>query len=227
MSDIEQILVLPRAELFGGDWPQGYLPLDPEAAAALLERVRRAGRFHPRPAAEADPSLKQPIPYCLLRCGSEWFWIQRRSQGSEARLHGCYSVGLGGHIGPEDGTAGDPALVQRGLWRELREELHLEHLPPAQLGTPLPLLGLINDDSNPVGQVHFGLVFCLEVPPESRDAVKIREISKLRGAFGGLPHFRDLWQDPGRFESWSRLALEAFLFPPHHRGDATSATESV
>lgn len=46
----------------------------------------------------------------------------------------------------------------RGLRRELREEVKF---PP---GAVLSLLGAINDDSNPVGEVHFGLAFMLAVP---------------------------------------------------------------
>ena len=62
----ERVLVVPRDGYFGGDWPQGFVPLDPEAAQDLATDWSRAGRFVDRPAAEEDPSLKQPIPYCIL-----------------------------------------------------------------------------------------------------------------------------------------------------------------
>ena len=61
--------------------------------------------------------------------------------------------------------AGDGSLLERGLRRELQEELVLDHVPPVEL------LGFINDDANAVGSVHFGVAFHLAVD----DPVGIRE----------------------------------------------------
>jgi len=209
----ERVLVVPRDGYFGGDWPQGFVSLDPESARNLAEDWSRSGRFVDRAAAEQDPSQKQPIPYCILTRGPEIFVVQRRKQGSEGRLHGKLSIGLGGHIGPEDGPENDPGLVARGLQRELSEELHgVDHLAPGA-----QLVGMLNDDSNPVGKVHAGLVFRLEVP-KSGPPVAIREISKLTGAFQPLVELRQLWQDSKSFETWSVLAFEALFNLPQQGG---------
>ena len=63
------------------------------------------------------------------------------------------------------------------------------------------LIGFINDDSSPVGQVHLGVVHLidLDVP-----FVRSREAAIAAGGFAAVA---DLWADYERFETWSRFAL--------------------
>jgi predicted NUDIX family phosphoesterase len=111
--------------------------------------------------------------------------------------------------------------------RELSEEVH--GLGPHAASARL--IGLINDDSNPVGEVHVGLVYLLELPrraePSGTEEIRIREISKLSGGFRPLVEIQELWQDPGRFETWSRFVVEAILKPPSEGGNHPSSTLSV
>lgn len=233
---VEQVFAAPRAAFFGGAWPQGFVPLDPTAGERFLAALQTRGRFLDRGRAELDPDFKQPIPYCLIATDAgRLLVVRRRRQGSEARLHGQFSVGLGGHLGPEDGPPLEPAFVGRGLRRELEEELvlplsALRREPAGPLDPPgatLEMLGLINDDSNAVGQVHVGIVFRLTLPAPAEEEVRVREISKLEGAFQGLPQVRELWQYPRHFESWSQIVLGELFFAPRPRGDRRSATESA
>lgn len=214
----ERVLVVPRGNYFGGDWPQGFVPLDPEDANNLAEEWSRAGRFVDRAQAEQDPAFKQPIPYCILTRGADIFVVRRRKQGTEGRLHGLYSIGLGGHVGPQDGPEGDPRLVANGLRRELCEELH----GVDNLACKAHLLGLLNDDSNAVGAVHAGLVYRLEVPQSHQtlraQPISVRETSKLAGGFKPLVEMQELWQDSHRFETWSMLVLGALFKPPTDGG---------
>lgn len=225
-----EVLVTDRSALFGGDWPQGFLPLDPAAGQALLATAASHARFVDRPTAEANPAWKQWIPYCMLRqvgapCqpGSapaitHVFCVRRTRGQSETRLHGAYSLGLGGHIEPADGlpTGSDPGTYfARALARELQEELALEFAsPPLPTGQPGPtprLVGLLNDDSTPVGSVHAGLVYVLDLPagqPQTT-GLQIREISKMAGGWGSLAELRILWQDRTQFETWSQWLVEA------------------
>lgn len=191
--------------------------------ATGLER----SRFEPRTRAELTPAWKQWIPYCVLRrvdaqgAVEQVFWVTRLPKHGERRLHGARSIGLGGHIGPEDGTpaaatgqdaanraaAAAAGYFTRALWRELHEELVLE-LPPSL--SPR-FLGLLVDDATPVGQVHAGLVYLLDLPTAAAGPpkVQIREISKLTGSWGSLVELRRLWQDRTRFETWTQLLIEA------------------
>lgn len=198
---METIWIVPRQSLFGGDWPQGFVPATELPLADLRLSIERHGRAVPRPQAEATPAWKQPIAYCVVVSGDSVLCAERLAAQGEARLHGMLSLGFGGHVDAGDLRPGAD-LVQTSLDRELEEELGL-----APDHARRRYLGLINDDSSPVGQVHFGLAFAQRVPtPKS---VVIRESSKMRGDFRRLVDPAGLWQDLPRFESWSRILLEA------------------
>lgn len=222
-----QVFVVDRSAFFGGVWPQGFVPIAADAAGAFLREAYARGRFADRPQAEATPAWKQWIPYCVLRCGvpsahgreaSECgvFVVWRTKGQAEARLHGACSIGIGGHVDPEDGTA--PAadgewFFRQALGRELAEELDLRHLD-----LPEPrFLGLLNDDATEVGLVHAGLVYRIDVPlplAVAREQLRIREISKMHGGFTHLVEFQELWQNPPQFESWSQMLVRAGIAGP-------------
>ena len=235
-----QVYVVDRTAFFGGDWPQGFVPIAQEAAPAFLERAFRLGRFVDRPLAEQTPAWKQWIPYCVLRCQpadaatdaapehrtsahpERGILCVRRTKGqSEARLHGSHSIGIGGHVEPEDQAVGVEVdggrFFAQALTRELREEIQF-----GDLEIPAPrFLGLINDDSTEVGRVHAGLAYALDLSMTLRQAqvgVRIREISKMHGGFGSLAEFRELWQDQAQFESWSQFLIHAGV--AGHMGDS-------
>ena len=55
-----------------------------------------------RKEAEGDKRYKQLIPYVLVICDDKILRYRRGKGGQETRLHGLYSVGIGGHISEED-----------------------------------------------------------------------------------------------------------------------------
>jgi predicted NUDIX family phosphoesterase len=188
----ELVLGVPR-DLLLGDWDwQGVrrLPTEPVLAA-----IQRHGTYRPRAEAEDDSTWKQVIPYLVLRDGPRLFLMQRTRAGGDARLHDRWSIGIGGHLNPGDGGP------LEGWRREWSEEIDAAFVPDVHL------LGFLNDDSTPVGSVHFGVV--LEADAAGRPAV-IREREKLTGRFAALEHalaVRD------RMETWSVLVLEALSEP--------------
>jgi len=189
----EQILVVPRARLFTGQSVHGFTTA---GAADYLARVREHGTFRLRGDMEEDPSMKQIIPYLVVRHGPQLFLFQRTTAGGEARLHGKFSIGVGGHINrPDVGGAMDP--VAAGLQRELEEELCIGGSWRTRL------VGVLNDDTNAVGQVHFGLVHVVEVA--SAD-IAVRESDTLTGRLADGAELRDLYD---RMETWSQLILDA------------------
>ena len=196
----ERVLVVDRSAHFGGDWPQGFVPLNPLAALELVRAFEASARFEPRARAESQPAWKQCIPYCVLGRGAEVFCVERHPTQGEGRLHGKLSIGIGGHVGPEDSPT-DGAL-HRALARELAEELVI----PSDWVTGARLVGLLNDDEDAVGSVHTGLVFVLACPPAA-PAPGIREISKMAGSFRPLAASAEAWQDAARLESWSAALL--------------------
>ena len=55
-----------------------------------------------RSEAEQDKRYKQLIPYVLVVCNDKILRYRRGRAGQETRLHGLFSVGIGGHISEED-----------------------------------------------------------------------------------------------------------------------------
>src|SRR5438477_12615443 len=58
--------------------------------------------YRNRSEAEQDRRYKQLIPYVLLVCQDRILRYRRGKGGQETRLHGLFSVGIGGHISDED-----------------------------------------------------------------------------------------------------------------------------
>jgi predicted NUDIX family phosphoesterase len=191
----ELVLVVPTDEAIrllgeGSTW-LGVRDGDPATVASL---VRERGAFRPRSEMESDETWKQVIPYPVLRDGDAWFLMRRTRAGGDVRLHDRWSIGVGGHVNPEDGAAdGD---LSAALRREWLEELVVDFVPTFRF------VGLLNDDTTPVGRVHLGLVY--EADAEGRP-VEIRETEKLAGSFVPTARVAEVLDD---LETWSRLAFE-------------------
>lgn len=163
-----------------------------------LPAVTAASRlvYRNRSEAEQDPRYKQLIPYVLLLCNGKVLRYQRGKGGQESRLHGLYSVGIGGHISEEDhGLFSTRGGYHEGMRRELMEEVAIEQEKEVAVG-------VINDDSTEVGRVHFGVV---HVMPVASEAVAGRRSGILRPEFIPLS---EAMKNPDAYESWSRFCLE-------------------
>ncbi|MCU0751915.1 MAG: hypothetical protein MUC40_02565 [Akkermansiaceae bacterium] len=193
----EQVLVVRRALLeeighFEGIRTQG---LD-QAVACLLDPVNHF--FMDRAAAEEDPSHKQLIPYCVFRCGDRILHYTRGKSGGESRLHAKISVGVGGHVNPVDTGGGKtgPDAYHAAVTREIEEELELPEEHSHRI------IALLNDDSNPVGQVHLGIVHLVDL---KSDVVTSREDALADLGFSPLAEL-----DGTRFgdlETWSAFCV--------------------
>lgn len=158
----EQVLVIPRRLLDGIGPFQGlcfdtarYLP------SIFAPRWARASGslFLPRSDVESDPAYKQLIPYVILVHPSGYIYSYLRL-GGESRLNLKRSIGVGGHINPQDAGLSSPRwhAYYRALCREVAEETAITdgHLSPP--------LALVNDDTTDVGRVHLGIVHLWRVP---------------------------------------------------------------
>ena len=183
----ERVYAVPRELLLGGITWRGVRTADIDE---ILNRLDR-GTFYARPAAEADATIKQIIPYLVLRDGDRIFLMKRTRAGGDARLHDHYSVGVGGHMNPGDES------VLLCLEREWREELLADFLPEFEF------FGLLNDDEVDVGRHHLGLVYLADA---SGRPVGVRETHKLSGAFESRPAVQAAYD---RMETWSQLVLDA------------------
>jgi predicted NUDIX family phosphoesterase len=186
MAD-ELVLGIPRERLPGG---LGWRGVRSAGVGGYLAEIERASEFRARGEVERDPGWKQLIPYLLLRDGERIFLMQRTRAGGDERLHERYSIGVGGHINPGDGD------VLGGLRREWREEIEASFEPEFEFQ------GLLNDDEDPVGAVHLGLVYAADA---SNRPVAVRETDKLRGSFVSAEEVRGVYD---RLETWSQLAFD-------------------
>ena len=127
---------------------------------------------------------------------------KRTKKGGEARLHEKWSIGVGGHINKEDfkGTSHMYEVLSNGTTRELTEELDwgADSDPKPQPG------GLIYDPSNPVGEVHFGVVIMIDVADNQMNYPRLKEDSLTELKWLSVEEAKEL----PNLENWSKMALE-------------------
>jgi len=196
---MEFVFVVPRGDLFPDCYPHGLMPFGEECSLKSFERaVVEHGFFVERARAEVEPAWKQVIPYTALVRGGDVFLVRRLKRGGEARLHDKLSIGIGGHINPVDMPQdGVRNPIAAATWRELEEELEIEG---TWTSTPL---GILNDETNPVGAVHVGFVQVVHLTGDAR----VRETDQLEGDWTSLEELTRLAESDANFETWSSLLL--------------------
>ncbi|MCF7799854.1 hypothetical protein K9M16_02565 [Candidatus Babeliales bacterium] len=185
----EKILVVKKDILFQDGVISGIEKIDFEQYQNLIEKNKE---FIWRSQAETDISYKQIIPYIIFKFEDRLFVMQRKSTASEVRLQNKLSLGIGGHIREED-------ILQKTIFdwakREFFEEIEFSgnfNIQP---------IGLLNDESNSVGQVHTGFVFLI-----TGDTDKISIKSELKS--GELLNFNDCKIIYDQMESWSQIVFD-------------------
>jgi len=153
--------------------------------------------YVPRREAEHNPSQKQIIPYVLFTYKDLIFSYRRGKRGGEKRLHEEYSVGIGGHIEATDLTlfSQDQVGYADGVLREVYEEVKLS------CEYEEACVALINDDSNEVGSVHFGVVHVWKLADQCIE----KKDSSITDA--GLIPIEKALRSISRYETWSQLCL--------------------
>ena len=176
----ERVLVVPTSRFHELGYFQGFSADMDRYLPALLEGDDV--EYRPRGEMEQDPSFKQLIPYVLFRwtdCDGVVHLFQytrgsgqgekpaaRQAQRRRRRAH------LVGRRCGQRATMHD--VYREGMRRELAEEVVID-TPYAE-----QVVGLINDDETPVGQVHLGVVHLCDV---ERPAVEPREADILEAGF--------------------------------------------
>ncbi len=162
----------------------------------LKEVVEKNGFFVRRSHAEGDDSLRQLIPYVVVKNKfGLYLMVKRLNSQRETRLHGFYSLGIGGHINDTDEGNSPWLKFLSGMEREIEEEIEIKDAAWPKY------IGVIRENVTPVSRVHLGIVFTLKA-----EIVGIREkdkfLMKLVDAYD-VSHFYD------KLETWSRIAFEA------------------
>jgi len=161
-----------------------------------------------RSVAEHDYNTKQLVVYVLINHGETFLSYQRTPKTTETRLKALYSIGIGGHVNVDDQIQPTLFGAQEAAWkdfvlkavrREVSEEVQIEG---ADAQEPR-LICFVNDDSNDVGKVHFGVVFVMKLGKPSVAIRGERGIGKL--SFRTLP---ELISMRDTLETWSQLLVD-------------------
>jgi len=198
----EKILVVPRETLFGEKKERYFQGFQPRKNLDFENIIKKHYKFilrkissskQPVPA-EQDESMKQIIPYMIFKHKDKYFIYKRLPQSEEERLHEKYSMGIGGHINPVDVNSGN--ILKEGMKREFEEEVDY----PYDYKTEI--IGFINDDSDSVGKVHFGVVVLVQ---GSNDKIDVKEKDKLDGSMMTLFKAKKY---RNKMEGWSQIVFD-------------------
>jgi len=206
----EHVLVFPTSWLAEYGRFQGIKTTWKKLYATL---VRSEVCSHmPRLEAEQSDTHKQVLTYTIVRRGTKVLAFRRGSYNRTAEfLRGSDCVGFGGHVTRDDANLFnyDGLGIIDSAARELMEELRLPEQDRAAVLTAnaLKLVGVLNDDSSPIGRRHFAFLFSYEASADqlwNEPQRGEKSITQLRWLDSRAPNF-----SLRTFEYWSQLFLRS------------------
>jgi len=168
----------------------------------LLKRIVQNGQFLRRSELEEDPSFKQVIPYGIISHNESFYLFRRKSGQTEERLHNKFSLGVGGHMNPNNSAESNEQFLIDELKRELFEEVSLQN---GCLIEDIEFIGFINDDTIPVGRVHIGLLYNIRL---SNKEVIINETEKMIADWIDKSGLADFYEE---METWTKIAFDFYV----------------
>ena len=178
----------------------------------VLKRIVQNGLFLRRSELEEDPSFKQIIPYAIIsnkepersgvRQSQSFYLFKRTSKQTEKRLHNKFSLGVGGHMNPNDSMESKEQYLIDELKRELFEEVKLLN---GCLIEDIEYIGFINDDTISVGSVHIGLLYNIHV---SNKEVYINETDKMTADWIDKSNLAEFYEG---METWTKIIFDFYI----------------
>ena len=178
----------------------------------VLKRIVQNGLFLRRSELEEDPSFKQIIPYAIIsnkepersgvRQSQSFYLFKRTSKQTEKRLHNKFSLGVGGHMNPNDSMESKEQYLIDELKRELYEEVKLLN---GCLIEDIEFIGFINDDTISVGSVHIGLLYNIHV---SNKEVYINETDKMKADWIDKSKLAQFYEG---METWTKITFDFYI----------------
>jgi len=191
----KEIMVVPKNVLFGDNYFSGFMERD---AVNYEERILSNFLYMKRNDAENSPEYKQPVGYALIiNPKTKKIFVYQRAKDknyNEKRLQGNWSWGLGGHIERVD-DAKNP--IHSSMLRELEEEVYIDG------DINLKVLGYINDDSNSVGKVHFGVLYLIETNSD----VTPKDAEIASGRFMDINELEKICSSNQAVDGWSKISF--------------------
>lgn len=157
------------------------------------------------------PDFVQIIPYHLFRNNGRYLNYLRPDKGSETRLHGKVSIGIGGHVDladvvvREDGGIDLASTLDRAGRREASEEIGASIDDQA-----FRYVSMLYATDTDVDRLHVGVVGICELNNEQAASLKVNDEISEHG-FATLAEIKARADaDPGRtLETWTRLIIES------------------
>ena len=192
----KEALVVKKEILFQDKYFQDFLS---SLEHDYISKISKNYFYHQRgEELENNSSLKQIIPYVwIINPDKKEIFAYKRASGKqnykEVRLMNKISCGIGGHIEKEDSN--NP--IENAMMRELMEEVKMKEYPKPKI------IGYLNDDSNSVGRVHFGVVAIAETTAK----VKKGDSEMAHGKFYSIKELENILSNPeNEVESWTRIS---------------------
>ena len=168
----------------------------------VLKKIVQNGLFLRRSELEEDPSFKQIIPYAIISNKESFYLFKRTFKQTEKRLHNKFSLGVGGHMNPNDSMESKEQYLIDELKRELFEEVKLLN---GCLIEDIEFIGFINDDTIPVGSVHIGLLYNIHV---SNKEVYINETDKMTADWIDKSNLAEFYEG---METWTKITFDFYI----------------
>jgi len=160
-----------------------------------FEVIEKEHRFLKRADVEEDTNFKQLIPYVILHYKKKILSYRRGELLSEKRLLYNYSIGIGGHISVNDPNL-FAARYEEGMIREVQEEIYIDTEYESKA------VALLNDDSNEVGKVHFGIIHVFSLA-EPKIRKREKSINELR-----FVTLQEIKKNILEYENWSQICIK-------------------
>lgn len=164
----------------------------------IFDLVLENHSFLDRDIAEHDYDYRQIIPYIIVRKDDSFLLLKRLNKQTEKRLHGKYSLGVGGHINPDPSERYEN-IIMSGLYKELNEEISIKE--PFKL----TFSGIINNQTSDVGKVHVGFLYILEA--SSLD-FEVLEKEKMTGKWIKKDQLSEYYE---YLEGWSQIVYDNYI----------------
>lgn len=178
-----------------------FVPADMNPARVFLDQLRSRRSSMPRYMAEYTPEFRQLVVYSMIGTNiagkNHVYVIKRVNNFGDARLNDKLSIGIGGHMNPDE-------EYLSAAYRELNEEL-VGISDVEKFSAPA---GIICLNENAVDRDHLGIIFDVSVVPSQSHLIGIRETDRLEGCWYTI---EQLIKDIDKFEGWSKLLIQSLF----------------
>jgi predicted NUDIX family phosphoesterase len=210
----ENILVFPAEVLDSVGYFNGFSKDVQKYTKAIFESGKMF--FTSKGPAETNPNIKQLIPYIVIKKQYRYFVYRRTKECGEPKLHNLLSLGIGGHINNTDVNVTLDLLNLEsnlklenqvltyfgGLLREVKEELNTV---PDFFENLFYIRGLLYNNANLLGQVHFGLIHIAELNAD----IDFKTDNTIQSV--GFLDIDTIKSYKNEFEDWSQLVIDNLL----------------